>query len=727
MRTESRSGLTLKGRFRVGEFVVEPQLNSVRKGSDTQRIEPKMMQVLVTLTGQAGEVLSKESLMQAVWPDTFVGDDVLVRCISEIRHLFNDDPRSPHIIQTIPKVGYRFIAPVEPDNSPETPSPNVDSEPIAAATPVSVPQRSETAQSGKPRIRTLIPLLALIVLVIAGAIWGFHLTNRKGDDFTKFRTIPFTSYPGSERQPAFAPDGSKVAFAWNGPENSDFWSIYVKLIGSDTPVRLTSAQAEDLSPTWSPDGKWIAFLRHSNSDKGVFVVPAIGGPEQKLYSINGTIDWDEPGMSWSPDGKFLLFPEGKSQENPSAICRLSLDSHEAKFLTEPPKSWDGDYSPAYSPDGSMIAFVRGADVASRNIYVMDANGGAVKQLTSGGREVFGLTWMRDGKSIVYSSDLAGTVALWKVSVNGGTPERLPFGNDKAFTPAISAQGDRLAYSQNFSTWNLMQIDLKDPRKEAAKLASSTERDSAATFSPDAKRIAFESWRSGTQEIWVARADGSGSIQLTSFNGPLTGSPSWSPDGQKITFDSRPTGRAHIYAISADGGTPQALTNGEFNDIIPSWSRNGEWVYFGSKRTTNWEIWKVSTKSGDLQQVTTAGGFVGRESRDGQWVYFTKYGVTGLWKMPAKGGPEIKVVDGPPPSFWGYWNVTNEGIYYLDSEGPRMALRFKNASTGVTTTIFTFARMPAKYSGISISPDQQLVLYTDYSAIGNNIVLIESHP
>jgi DNA-binding winged helix-turn-helix (wHTH) protein len=105
----------VQGDFRIDDWLIQPQINSVEKEGKTWHLEPKVMQVLVHLASHPNEVLSKDRLLEAVWHNTFVGDDVLVRCISEIRYVFGDDPKSSRVIQTIPKGGYRLIAPVTPE------------------------------------------------------------------------------------------------------------------------------------------------------------------------------------------------------------------------------------------------------------------------------------------------------------------------------------------------------------------------------------------------------------------------------------------------------------------------------------------------------------------------------------------------------------------------------------------------------------------------------------
>jgi Tol biopolymer transport system component/DNA-binding winged helix-turn-helix (wHTH) protein len=702
----------LKSEFQIADWKIQPQLNCVMRGTDLVRLEPKIMQVLVELVSRAGEVLTKEELIRAVWPNTYVGDDALVRCISELRHVFEDDPRSPHVIQTISKIGYRLIAPVH-----FTPSPVEES--------VSPPQEDPPSFRRPNRLMAISAAVAVLVtiLIIGGLALLARVANRH-DNNVSFRTIPFTTYPGSERQPSFSPDGNQLAFIWNGEKGGDNWNIYIKMSESETPLRLTSKEAEDLSPQWSPDGKWIAFIRHSHDGDGVYLVPSIGGPERRVYELHCAIDWDDPGLAWSPDGKYLIFPDGKSQLNPSALVLLSVDTLHPRQLTSPPHTWDGDFDPAFSPDGKRIAFVRGADGAARNIYVMDMDGGNQTQLTTFSRLIFGLSWTGDGKYIVYSSDVGGTASLWRVPVSGGTPTRLPFGTDNAYTPAVSRDGGRLAYSQGSSTWSLMRLDLKSPKQPGAKLVSSTEQDSAPQFSHDGRHVAFQSWRSGTQEIWISNSDGTGPQRMTSFDGPITGSPSWSPDDHRITFDSRQNDRSHIFVMNANGGTPAAMTSGDYNDIVPSWSNDGKWIYFGSRRNDSWQIWKVSIENRELKQVTTDGGFVAHESPDGRWIYFSKYGISGLWRVPVAGGNEEKVLEDPPANYWGYFSLSKDGLYFLGTDHSQPALRFYNFSSASTTTLYNFSKTPARFSGLSISPDGRWVLYTDQSSQGNNIMLVQ---
>jgi Tol biopolymer transport system component len=201
---------------------------------------------------------------------------------------------------------------------------------------------------------------------------------------------------------------------------------------------------------------------------------------------------------------------------------------------------------------------------------------------------------------------------------------------------------------------------------AFRVIASTSGDADMRLSPDEKRIAFNSLRSGSSELWVSDRDGSQAKQLTRFEGGgRVGSPAWRPDGKLIAFDAIQTGTDNwsIRTVPADGGPVQSLTSDAFDSVRPSWSIDGQWIYFGSNRDGTWQIWKMSPSGGGLKQITHDGGMEPVVSLDGQHVYYAKFAVQGIWRVPIDGGPEIKVVEqGGGLSF----DVAETGIFMIDT-------------------------------------------------------------
>jgi Tol biopolymer transport system component len=174
---------------------------------------------------------------------------------------------------------------------------------------------------------------------------------------------PLTTYRGYEREPALSPDGSQVAFSWDG-ENGDNFDIYVRLVDGGSVLRLTTDAAPDFAPAWSPDSRRLAFLRGN----AVYIIPALGGIERKLVqfpqgriSPPGTFPLYDVRISWSPDGKLLAFG-GANSNGPSVIWIVPTEGGEPRpVTTADPRSGGGqvgDSSPVFSPDGTEIAFIR---------------------------------------------------------------------------------------------------------------------------------------------------------------------------------------------------------------------------------------------------------------------------------------------------------------------------------------------------------------------------------
>ena len=274
--------------------------------------------------------------------------------------------------------------------------------------------------------------------------------------------------------------------------------------------------------------------------------------------------------------------------------------------------------------------------------------------------------------------------------------------------------------------NIWRLEVPGPHGKISspmKLISSTRFDGDAQFSPDGKKIAFNSNRTGSYEIWMCDSDGSNAHAIN-FTGCVTVEVrSWSPDGERIAFASNPEGQWDIFVTSANGAKPKRLTSGPAIDISPSWSRDGRWIYFASDRSGEYQVWKMPAGGGEAVQVTRKGGYVALESPDSQWVYYTKSVMaSSLWKVPRDGGEETQVLESV---FGRAFAIVNEGIYFIprpDSAG-RYSIQFFNFATKKIRSITTIER-PAGYF-LSISPDGRWILYSQTDQVGSDLMLVEN--
>ena len=588
----------------------------------------------------------------------------------------------------------------------------------------------EAGKAPAPRQPSRLLLLSASVLLAAAALFvSFMLKQTRPPappPITPLVGVPLTSYPGQERTPAFSPDGRQVAFSWDGEKRGN-WDVYVKLIGTTAPpLRLTHSPDADLYPTWSPDGRHLAFVRQGG-EAGIYLVPALGGPERKLQTLGREFIWGIGSISFSPDGKWLAYADKAPSEGRNSLFLLPLDGGERRRLTAPPADHWGDWNPVFSPDGRHLAFARYRFISLADVFTVPVEGGEAKQLTDDHRAGFGLAWTADGREIVYAAS-EGRLGLWKVSAGGGTPEWLGVGD--SIHPAVSRAGNHLlAYVRNDADTNVWRVDVSSLGKGAARPAafiSSTRDDFGAQYSPDGGRIAFVSKRSGDPEIWVCAGDGSNPTQLTSLGSPDTGAPRWSVDGKRIAFNARVEGNADIYVVDAQGGAPRRLTTGEADEIAPGWSRDGRWLYFASLRTGDWQVWKMPANGGEAVQVTAGGGVESQESPDGRDLYFDKYGVPGVWKIPLTGGEESLV---PELSGALSWALAGRGVFYINPDS-NPAVAFYDLATRRVTRVAGVQEVRARSAlhlaagDLSVAPDGKWLLFTQVDQRGSDIMVAE---
>lgn len=726
---------------RFGPYEADLLSGELRKSGIRLKIQDRPFQILSILLEQPGQVITREQLQKRLWPeDTFVDfEHGLNTAINKLRQVLSDEADNPRFIETLPKRGYRFIAPVSPSafsSLGEEPGPRVLASAAQSDVSQAVPQSPSVPIAAAPVAPVLRRLAAAVtVAIVAGILFGsWYFINRNRSSSSEIRIAPLNGLP-REGDAAFSPDGNQVAFTWAG-EKGEYAHIYISQIGTtDSPRQLTSTGegAFEFAPVWSPDGRYIAFFRYDQKEQSlaIYVSASLGGSERRLYTLKAQRKVDA--LDWSPDGRYLAFCDGASPSDAYQIFLLSLDTLEVHPITFAPAGILGDSTPAFSPDGKSLAFVRDTlDV--REIYLLPLSGGAPAQITFDHADIQGIAWTPDGGELIFSSSRQGAESLWRVSAQGGTPQRLPIGGAGwAVRPAVSRAGNRLAYTSVIYGSALWRGLLTPEHKVSGPLEhfiSSTGLEEGPQYSPDGKHIAFQSTRTGFHEIWRADADGSNPIQLTHFARNLSGTPRWSPDSRQISFDSRPTGHSHVFVINAEGGQPRQLTQGDSENGVASWSTDGKWIYFASNRSGTWQVWKMAPDGSSPAQLTHQGGFAALPSPDGKYLYYAKgRDVPGLWRVPVDGGEEVKTLDGPPVGGWGYFAVVADGIYYPDVSVPgKGGLYFYSFTTQTSSLAMAVDKDTKPCHGapsLDISPDgrQMLMCLQDQALV--YIMLVEN--
>jgi len=686
-------------KVRFGLFEFDLSTRGLSKQGRQLKLQDLPLRLLASLLETPGELVAYEKLRSDLWGDTFVNfEDGLHTAVRKLREALGDSATNPRFVATVPRQGYRFIAPVSLPQQVEQPLPR--------------PARHTSA---------FYPLIgALVALGMAVSLLGWRAVFKRSDVKPLLQTVaPLTSFPGNQRSPSFSPDGRQVAFAWAGP-TGDVLHVYIQSLDGGSPRRLTNDAVPDDFPEWSPDGSRIAFIRRGT----VYLVPATGGPESPLTEAIGS------GLAWSRDGSLLAVSDRTSESALVGIVLVSVTTGQKRRLTTPGASAMDEF-PAFSWSGQEVAFVR-VDTTVSDVYVVPVAGSSpARRVTNHGEPIKDVTWTPDDRFVVF-----GARGLFRAPVRVSTPERpvrVATSDDNALDPVIwhSAQTGRsqLAFARGNRDTDVLGIEIGGGGSAApapVRVAASTMADHGPTISPDGARIAFSSGRTGIEQIWVAGADGSNPRQLTFFESGLCAtSPSFSPDGKRIAFDATEKGSRDVYVVRAEGGGMVRLTRQQAANAQPSWSHDGAWIYLRSDRSGSGQIWKVRADGSEPTQLTTGGGYQAFESPDGKLVFYAKErGHPGIWSVPVGGGPELPVLEAARHNAWA---VASGGIYYIDydrADASTVPVNRFDVATGRTVTA---AKLPVPVAhnvpALAVRPDGRWLAWAAMVDRGSGLMLV----
>jgi DNA-binding winged helix-turn-helix (wHTH) protein len=399
------------GNWRFGVFEFDAPSMQLRRAGVPIKLRGHSSRILLYLLRHAGQMVSREELRQFLWPsDTFVDfDHSLNTAVMKLREALGDSADKPVYIETIPKRGYRFVAPVSPSSVQETGNPEKsrapalfsleETSPDGIGSDLSAPpieddcpllsttspsmgmaasdgkgQLKQTSSEKRSRKRFFFGFCAATLILFGIAYLISHVLRRSRDAHTRaapaaaapaaaakgLRIVPLTSLPGRATGPIFSPDGEKFAFFWNGG-NSVKRDLYTQLVGGEKPLRLTHITSGFICcADWSPDGRQIAFGRCDDNGGGVFVVPALGGSERKLTTVSCPSQNIAAGYPrWTADGRSLVMTDRCSPDSVTGVVVFSLDTGEKRCLDRPPLGNFADTELVLSPDKQTAAFIPG--------------------------------------------------------------------------------------------------------------------------------------------------------------------------------------------------------------------------------------------------------------------------------------------------------------------------------------------------------------------------------
>jgi Tol biopolymer transport system component len=403
-------------------------------------------------------------------------------------------------------------------------------------------------------------------------------------------------------------------------------------------------------------------VSNRDAETAIYLVPPLGGAVQKL------VDTGFPPLSraasgvlgsnpWSPDGRQLVFARMLAQGN-SSLYTIDLDSGEETQITHPEA---GEYhgSASWSHDGERLAFAQ-YTAQGTSVWTVNLRSGKREMVYDDEYEKWAPAWSPDDKEIVYSSDRGGAGNLWVVSLAKGKPSPLTTGQMDDGDAVVGRNGD-IIYSSTSHQTDLYLQDLAS--EEQQRLTQHTQDNFGAKLSPDGRRVAYMSTRTGNAEIWVLDLESGSERQITNHDG-YDGGPTWSPDGREILFGSDRGGIPEAWVVNADGGAPRKLTNGKSGaKFQPRWAPEGETIGFLTRGEGGNELWLVN--------------------RDGS--------------------EPRKVLDGVDD--YGFYRDAGHVVYTPEAEGVSAEMRVRNLESGDETVLFS-----GPHRELEVAPDGSGISY-----------------
>jgi Tol biopolymer transport system component/DNA-binding winged helix-turn-helix (wHTH) protein len=586
-----------------GDFELDREEGLLYRGAAHVPLAPKVFQTLAVLVDSRGRLLTKEQLMKAIWPGTFVEEHNLTLNVHTLRKVLNPNGHAEQYIETVPRRGYRFIAPVtEISGGPHA----------AAATQREV--RDSPPPARHPQRALLIVLVAVITLGAFG--WAAARAMRLRRTASMAETGPelarLTNNIADDRQPEVSPDGRTVVFASN--RDGGKGEIYAMDMDGGSLRNLTQNPAEDRCPSWSPDGKRIAFESDRRGTQEIFIMDADGGHPRPLVAGGRP--------AWSPDGTRLLFQQPVNHR--SEIFMIAAAGGQPVRLTFD-QTFAGD--PTWSPDGSRLAFT--SLVRDRlQIALMGLDGTNRTLLTDRGQNSLPV-WFHDDR-ILFNSNRDGVDALFVMRADGTVPHRVEMDVRQGSEAAWWPDGRGVVFeSERDGNTEIYRLRLDHEPDGAIRLTRHVATDDNPAWSPDGHQIAFESNRDGKMNIFVMDADG-GRVRNLTRGDAHDRMPAWSASGARIAFASDRGGVQAIYEMRADGSGVRRITEGQ-GETAPRWSPDDSQLCFSRAGG----IWIEPVAGGAATRLAT--GDTCAWSGDGSHVIFDR---GQIYSVPAAGGAEI---------------------------------------------------------------------------------------
>jgi DNA-binding winged helix-turn-helix (wHTH) protein/Tol biopolymer transport system component len=559
--------------FRLGDWLVRPSLATIESQSQAVHVTPRAMAVLVHLADAGGEVVSRNELLDAVWPGMSVTPDALSQCVVELRKAFHDDPKHPAVIQTIPKIGLRLLIAVTP---------------VAAV---------EVERQPKRRPSRVVLISGLIAVAIGGAavlLWSTRVPAWRdplvGADFANV-----TDFIGSEEHAAISPDGRFIAFV---SDRDGTWDVLVGQTGTGDFQNLTRGRIPDLrNPAvrmldFSPNGSEVIVWSSKNRS---WSIPVLGGDLRP--GPEGIAEAD-----WSRDGARVV-SHPAAPGDPLFVASADEASRGQQIYVAPPGIHC--HFPLWSHDGRTIYFVRGFVPDEMDLWQIPAGGGEPQRLTSHNSRLSFPTLL-DERTLIYLATSADGLGPWMYALDleDGTTHRVKSASNAYTSLAATADGRRLVVTESRPTASLWSVQLTEGiagPDTVSPIPIRTQRGVSPRLGPDS--LLYRAPKAGTDAIWKHEGAAQARELWSGREGRVIDGPALSADGERVAFTVQSSGRTWLYVMSSDGSGARRVAQQLDVRGAPAWSPDGKWIAIAALQGDEPRLFKIPDPEGAAVALT----------------------------------------------------------------------------------------------------------------------------
>ena len=606
---------------RFGLYEADLDAGTLKRHGIPVKLQEQPFRILTFLLERPGHIISRDELCTRLWPEgTYVEfDGSLNTALMKLRAVLNDDPENPRFVETVPKKGYRFIAPVHfQESAPAVafPEEELAAEPVEQRTIPTETQIPSATPADPHRISLIAFFLLLAVTMVAAAmVWRYWpAPDARVQKITQL-THTGRVAPGSQ----IVSDGARLYFV---SRESGQWTLMTTSVHGGSVEKLPSPFESTIIFDLSPDRTQLLIGPFARDDDPVplWIWPAHGGVPHRLGDV---VAGD---AAWAPVGGLIAFTQGE---------RLLTVRRDGSSVTEIRKFQGRPHSPVWSSDGKRIRFtVTDYDKIADEMWEVGADGRNLRRvLLHANNDLHDTTgaWTGDDRYFLYTAGPGSHLSEVMDSVSNVWAAREPasaFSRKRA--PAelthgpvafrsVTGAGDsnRFFALGTHPEYQLIRVDPRT-RQNYTILPDAGATDVDVT--PDGEWLVYSLRENGA--LWKSRRTGRERIELTA-SAPGALAPQWSPDGREVLF----TGfflatRPELYLVASNGGIPRALLSDPANGSSRSgdWSPDGKLILFDYFEGEASELRTVERDSGKVSRLPESQGLVQpRWSPDGRFI------------------------------------------------------------------------------------------------------------